>query len=154
MSSKCPFFCLVLNVAQNQWGFFRLLEENDEENKKVAKQREIRLQKEAIETEQNIRAELVQIEAQEKVRRRQVEEKIIAESLAIDNRIRKEDLEKAIEIALDNPIDYEFAIDTQGHIFRGRETKSTLVAKDEREIIPKPPTEQEIILNLRKKSES
>ena len=134
--------------------FFRLLEENDEENKKVAKQREIRLQKEAIETEQNIRAELVQIEAQEKVRRRQVEEKIIAESLAIDNRIRKEDLEKAIEIALDNPIDYEFAIDTQGHIFRGRETKSTLVAKDEREIIPKPPTEQEIILNLRKKSES
>ena len=57
-------------------GFFRLLEENDEENKKVAKQREIRLQKEAIETEQNIRAELVQIEAQEKVRRRQVEEKI------------------------------------------------------------------------------
>ena len=120
--------------------FFRLLEENDEENKKVAKQREIRLQKEAIETEQNIRAELVQIEAQEKVRRRQVEEKIIAESLAIDNRIRKEDLEKAIEIALDNPIDYEFAIDTQGHIFRGRETKSTLVAKDEREIIPKPPT--------------
>ena len=135
-------------------GFFRLLEENDEENKKVAKQREIRLQKEAIETEQNIRAELVQIEAQEKVRRRQVEEKIIAESLAIDNRIRKEDLEKAIEIALDNPIDYEFAIDTQGHIFRGRETKSTLVAKDEREIIPKPPTEQEIILNLRKKSES
>ena len=150
-----PFFCLVLNVAQNQWDFFfRLLEENDEENKKVAKQREIRLQKEAIETEQNIRAELVQIEAQEKVRRRQVEEKIIAESLAIDNRIRKEDLEKAIEIALDNPIDYEFAIDTQGHIFRGRETKSTLVAKDEREIIPKPPTEQEIILNLRKKSES
>ena len=131
-----------------------MLEENDEENKKVAKQREIRLQKEAIETEQNIRAELVQIEAQEKVRRRQVEEKIIAESLAIDNRIRKEDLEKAIEIALDNPIDYEFAIDTQGHIFRGRETKSTLVAKDEREIIPKPPTEQEIILNLRKKSES
>jgi len=148
-----PFFCLVF-VAQNQCLFFRLLEENDEENKKVAKQREIRLQKEAIETEQNIRAELVQIEAQEKVRRRQVEEKIIAESLAIDNRIRKEDLERAIEIALDNPIDYEFAIDTQGHIFRGRETKSTLVAKDEREIIPKPPTEQEIILNHRKKSES
>ena len=154
MSSKC-LFCRFLIVAQNQWDFFfRLLEENDEENKKVAKQREIRLQKEAIETEQNIRAELVQIEAQEKVRRRQVEDKIIAESLAIDNRIRKEDLEKAIEIALDNPIDYEFAIDTQGHIFRGRETKSTLVAKDEREIIPKPPTEQEIILNLRKKSES
>ena len=148
-----PFFSSRFECCSKSV-FFRLLEENDEENKKVAKQREIRLQKEAIETEQNIRAELVQIEAQEKVRRRQVEEKIIAESLAIDNRIRKEDLEKAIEIALDNPIDYEFAIDTQGHIFRGRETKSTLVAKDEREIIPKPPTQQEIILNLRKKSES
>ena len=149
-----PFLSRFECCSKSVGFLFRLLEENDEENKKVAKQREIRLQKEAIETEQNIRAELVQIEAQEKVRRRQVEEKIIAESLAIDNRIRKEDLEKAIEIALDNPIDYEFAIDTQGHIFRGRETKSTLVAKDEREIIPKPPTEQEIILNLRKKSES
>ena len=124
------------------------MEDNEEENKKVAKQRELRLQKEAIENEQNIREELVQIEAKEKVRRRHVEQMITEESLAIDNRIRKEDLERTIEIALDNPIDFEFAIDTEGHIFRGRETKSILVPKDERDVIPKPPTQQEIILNL------
>ena len=88
------------------------------------------------------------------MRQRQVEEMIAVESEAIDNRIRKEDLEKAIEIALDNPIDYEFAIDKEGHIFRGRETKSILVQKDERELIPKPPTEQEIILNLKKSREN
>merc|ERR1712004_469491 len=64
--------------------------------------------KEIIENEQNIREELVQIEAKEKVRRRQVEQLISSESLAIDNRIRKEDLERTIEIALDNPIDNEF----------------------------------------------
>ena len=130
------------------------MEDNEEENKKVAKQRELRLQKEAIENEQNIREELVQIEAKEKVRRRQVEQMITEESLAIDNRIRKEDLERTIEIALDNPIDFEFAIDTEGHIFRGRETKSILVPKDERDVIPKPPTQQEIILNLKKEIES
>ena len=79
---------------------------------------------------------------------------ISEESLAIDNRIRKEDLERTIEIALDNPIDFEFAIDTEGHIFRGRETKSILVPKDERDVIPKPPTQQEIILNLKKEIES
>merc|ERR1711894_365159 len=132
----------------------KLLEDNDEVNKTVAKQRELRLQKESIENEQNIREELVQIEAKEKVRRRQVEQLISSESLAIDNRIRKEDLERTIEIALDNPIDNEFAIDTEGHIFRGRETKSSLVAKDERDLIPKPPTQQEIILNLKVKNES
>ena len=58
------------------------MEDNEEENKKVAKQRELRLQKEAIENEQNIREELVQIEAKEKVRRRQVEQMISEESLA------------------------------------------------------------------------
>ena len=130
------------------------MEDNEEENKKIAKRRELRLQKEAIENEQNIREELVQIEAKEKVRRRQVEQMISEESLAIDNRIRKEDLERTIEIALDNPIDFEFAIDTEGHIFRGRETKSILVRKDERDVIPKPPTQQEIILNLKKDIES
>ena len=130
------------------------MEDNEEENKKVAKQRELRLQKEALENEQNIREELVQIEAKEKVRRRNVEQMITEESLAIDNRIRKEDLERTIEIALDNPIDFEFAIDTEGHIFRGRETKSILVPKDERDVIPKPPTQQEIILNLKKEIES
>ena len=112
------------------------------------------MEKEALETEQTIRVELDQIEAKERLRQRQVEEMIAAESEAIDNRIRKEDLEKAIEIALDNPIDYEFAIDKEGHIFRGRETKSILVHRDERELIPKPPTEQEIILNLKKSREN
>ena len=112
------------------------------------------MQKEGIETEQNIRAELDQIEAKERIRQRQVEEMIAAESQAIDNRIRKEDLEKVIEIALDNPIDYEFAIDKEGHIFRGRETKSNLVPKDDLELIPKPPTQHEILLNLKKSREN
>ena len=102
---------------------------------------------------QNYRKNL-SLEAKEKVRRRNVEQMITEESLAIDNRIRKEDLERTIEIALDNPIDFEFAIDTEGHIFRGRETKSILVPKDERDVIPKPPTQQEIILNLKKEIES
>ena len=59
-------------------------------------------------------------------------------------------MEKVIEIALDNPIDYEYAIDKEGFIYRGRETKSILVSKDEREAIPRPATQQEILLNIKK----
>ena len=64
----------------------------------------------------------------------------------MENRIKFEDLEKAIEIALDSPIDYEYAIDTEGHIYRGRETKSILIKRDDREKIPRPVKEGERLL--------
>ena len=75
-----------------------------------------------------------------------MEDYIKQETKALDNRIRLEDLEKAIETALDNPIDLEFAIDTEGHIYRGRETKSILVKKEDREKIPRPVKEGEKLL--------
>ena len=56
-----------------------------------------------------------------------MEDYIKQETKALDNRIRLEDLEKAIETALDNPIDLEFAIDTERHVYRGQETKSIFV---------------------------
>jgi small subunit ribosomal protein S26 len=54
----------------------------------------------------------------------------------MENRIRREDLEKAIETALANPVDFEFAIDTAGNIFRGRTTKSKKLNPTEFEKIP------------------
>ena len=71
---------------------------------------------------------------------------IEAETQAIENRIREEDLDRVIEAALQNPIDHEFAIDLQGNIYRGRYTKSIEVSPQSREKIPVPPTIAEKIL--------
>jgi hypothetical protein len=43
-------------------------------------------------------------------------------------------------------VDHEFAIDLQGHIYRGRYTKSVEVAAGQREKIPVPMTVAERIL--------
>merc|ERR1712051_630908 len=107
----------------------QLLQENEEINAQIAKTRELRLQKEAIIEEETIRHELKEYDKEKAIKNREMEDFIKEETKA---------LEKAIEIALDNPIDYEYAIDTEGHIYRGRETKSILVKKDAREKIPRP----------------
>merc|ERR1740129_1093327 len=124
----------------------QLLQENEEINAQIAKTRELRLQKEAIIEEETIRHELKEYDKEKAIKNREMEDFIKEETKALENRIKLEDLEKAIEIALDNPIDYEYAIDTEGHIFRGRETKSTLVKKDAREKIPRPMKEGEKLL--------
>ena len=40
-------------------------------------------------------------------------------------------MEKAIEEAIANPTDYNFAIDDDGHVFRGRNTKPSDVEREE-----------------------
>ena len=54
----------------------------------------------------------------------------------MENRIEPEDLERAIETALANPIDHEFAIDLEGNIFRGRSTKSNKIKPEQLERLP------------------
>ena len=127
--------------------FIKLLQANEEINVKIAKERELRLQKESIIEEEEIRNKVIEFEKEKLKQDREMEEYIHSETLAIENRIRLEDLEKTIETALDNPLDYEFAIDLEGYIYRGRETKSVLVPDEEREKIRRPPTESEILLN-------
>ena len=75
---------------------------------------------------------------------------IESETEAISNRIRAEDLDRAIETALQNPTDPEFAIDLQGNIYRGRYTKSIEVPITNREKIPVPMTVAEKILSGQK----
>ena len=54
----------------------------------------------------------------------------------MEKRIREEDLVRAIETALANPLDLEYAIDLKGNIFRGRKTKSKKVNPAYYEQIP------------------
>ncbi len=66
----------------------------------------------------------------------------------------QEALAKAIEHALDNPVDHEFAIDLEGNIYRGRYTKSTSVPPNKREKIPAPPKWGVIQLDRREGEEA
>ena len=126
--------------------FLRKLKENENVNAKVAKDRTVRLEKEMKEQEQDILRQVDEFEKQKLKEESDLEDFIRSETVAIENRIRLEDLEKAIEKALDNPIDYEYAIDKDGYIYHGRETKSNQVPKEERVKILQPQTESEILL--------
>jgi len=108
----------------------------------------LRLKKEQIKEEETIREELSEYKRKEDIRHREMGDFIKEESKAMENRIKLEDLEKAIEEALANPVDYEYAIDDTGHIYRGRETKSVYVDKNSREKIPRPMKENEKLLQI------
>ena len=103
------------------------LADNDEENKRIAEARALRLLNEAEERKSRIQNELIAHEEQEKILLEKVEVKVEKEIVEMENRIKPEDLERAIETALANPVDFEYAIDLQGNIFRGRTTKSKKV---------------------------
>lgn len=126
-----------------------LLAENDKVNEEVAKQRKIRLKNERLEEENLAKEQLRLKDKEEREAQRELENYIKEESEALENRIREENLEKAIEAALDNPVDHEFAIDVQGHIYRGRTLKCNDVPKENRQKIPRPLKDHEKLLKQR-----
>merc|ERR1719187_1301416 len=115
---------------------FKMIQLNEEENKKVAARRVARLKVEAEERKIRIARELEEFGNREKERIAAVDQMVEKQKIEMENRIRVEDLEKAIEIALANPVDFEYAIDTEGNIFRGRSTKSKKMDPKDYEKIP------------------
>merc|ERR1712080_30411 len=99
----------------------------------IAALRAKRLEQEAEQRKLEIAENIECIEKEEKVRIEKVDAFVRQEAKEIKNMIKQEDVVKAIEEALANPVDYEFAIDTEGHIFRGRTTKSSKVPRENRE---------------------
>merc|ERR1712050_117703 len=107
------------------------LEENEEENKRVSILRAARLVKEAEERKVRIKQELEDFENREQERLVRVDKIVEKHKSEMERRIEPEELEKAIETALANPVDYEFAIDLEGNIFRGRTTKSKKIKPED-----------------------
>merc|ERR1712227_1025883 len=112
------------------------LQENDEENKRQAELRAARLAKESEERKVRILRELEEFESSELERLARVDNIVEKHKAEMENRIEPEDLERAIETALANPIDHEFAIDLEGNIFRGRSTKSNKIKPEQLERLP------------------
>merc|ERR1719244_2521584 len=82
---------------------------------------------------QKIEQDIKQAEQAEFERISAADEFVRRQSELIEKRILPEKLEEAILEALDNPLDPEFAIDLQGHIYRGRKTRSLKVPPENRE---------------------
>ena len=87
--------------------------------------------KEAEERKVRIKQELEDFEDREEERLTRVDQIVEKHQSEMERRIEPDQLEKAIEIALANPVDYEFAIDLEGNIFRGRTTKSKKIKPED-----------------------
>ena len=64
------------------------------------------------------RADLEEHARLDEVRQQQIAEVVASETESMEKRIRPEDLGRAVEEALANPTDYEYAIDTEGNMYR------------------------------------
>ncbi|CAB4061310.1 MRPS26 [Lepeophtheirus salmonis] len=119
----------------------RLIMENEAENARIAALRKIRLENEACLKEEQIKAEVLIQEAKEVDRIKKADQFITQQAEEFKDRVTLDNLVLKIEKALDSPVDYEYAIDKEGHIYKGRYTKSILVPSDQREKIEVPKRE-------------
>ena len=138
-----------LQAAKEEEKHKDLIRKNEILNTEIAEKREVRLKIEAKEEEERINSELNFAREKESQRLSVIKNVVVSEKEQLGMRIKTvDDLETAILIALDNPVDNEFAIDKEGHIYRGRYTKSIQVPLQEREKIPIPLSEGDRILGL------
>ena len=109
----------------------RLVKENEEENELIRIEREKRVQQlleeKKVKAKEKVEAFRIEKEEQRLKAKALVEQEI----KALESCVKIEDVREAVERALDNPVDYEFAIDLKGNIFRGRYTQSNKVHADD-----------------------
>lgn len=114
-----------------------LLIENDKINQEVAERRKQRIEEQTRRKKEEAERKVKEEEEKKKVRREQLKMLIEREKQELEKAVKDDaGLERAIAEVLDNPVDHEFAIDLEGHIYKGRYTKSILVPEDQREKIP------------------
>nr|ACO11319.1 Probable 28S ribosomal protein S26, mitochondrial precursor [Caligus rogercresseyi] len=119
----------------------QLILQNEAENAILEDKRKHRLKEEALQKEEAIRADVQRELAKEKELNEKADTFVLQQIAELKDRITEENLLQRIQSALDNPVDYEYAIDKEGHIYKGRYTKSLLIPSEEREKIPTPKQE-------------
>ncbi|XP_053953434.1 probable 28S ribosomal protein S26, mitochondrial [Anastrepha ludens] len=113
---------IVLTPEQEEAEFQRCLLENEAWNQTIAAERNERLQKERERQAVEIRERLEAARLRGEERLERAEEIVRREKELAKTFITRDNLEVAIEQALANPVDYNFSIDLQGNIYRGRKT--------------------------------
>lgn len=105
---------------KEQEDYNRCVKENEIWNAEVAKLREARLEKEQQDTREKILQSLMQHKEQQKLLFTQAEIFVRQEKEKSKTFITAENIDEAIERALVNHVDYNFAIDTEGNRYIGR----------------------------------
>lgn len=111
------------------------LKENEKWNNEVALLREQRLLQEQEVRRESILAKLVASEERQTERMEKAEQMVREEKERAKFYITADNINKAIEDALASPVDHNYAIDLEGHIYRGHKTKPSDVPADELEKI-------------------
>ncbi|KAH8309882.1 hypothetical protein KR067_011329 [Drosophila pandora] len=111
---------IVLTPEQEEAEFLKCVDINATWNAKIAKERDQRLAKEREEKVAYVQERLEARQLREEERREQANLRVLREIESSKTFITRENLDAAIETALANPVDHNFAIDLAGNLYRGR----------------------------------
>ncbi|KAH8411114.1 hypothetical protein KR222_003568 [Zaprionus bogoriensis] len=115
---------IVLTPEQEEAEFQRCINENASWNALIAGEREVRRVKEREAKVAYVQERLDARQIWQEEQREQVDQRIRYEIEQSKMFITRENLDKAIETALANPVDYNFAIDIAGNLYKGRGLQS------------------------------
>ncbi|XP_013108427.1 small ribosomal subunit protein mS26 [Stomoxys calcitrans] len=110
----------VLTPEQEEADFQRCLKENENWNQEIALIREARLAKERQTKVDYVQERLRLAEQREEEKMEKIEDLVRKQKELSKTFITRDNLDAAIEQAIANPIDYNFSIDLQGNMYRGR----------------------------------
>eukprot|EP00095_Tigriopus_kingsejongensis_P002265 snap_masked-scaffold633_size121756-processed-gene-0.14 protein:Tk02265 transcript:snap_masked-scaffold633_size121756-processed-gene-0.14-mRNA-1 annotation:"probable 28s ribosomal protein mitochondrial precursor" len=122
-----------------------LLAQNQAANAQVAEARVQRKAEELERLKREAEEDLTQIQKQERNRLEALELRVASETESVKNAVTLANLEQKIEEALANPVDHEYAIDTEGHIYHGRYTECRDVPDNEKVKIAQPKDELDFL---------
>jgi len=112
----------VLTPEQEEAEFQKCIEANAAWNAAIAKERDQRLAKEREEKVAYVQERLEARQVREEERKEQANQRVLLEIERSKTYITRENLDAAIETALANPVDHNYAIDLAGNLYQGRST--------------------------------
>ncbi|XP_012268621.2 probable 28S ribosomal protein S26, mitochondrial [Athalia rosae] len=119
-----------LHLKEEQEDFERCWKINEDWNAARAKEREVRLAEEwKIRSEQILETMVIK-DQYRKDKLETIEEKVKQLKEASKHFITADNIDQAIEDALDNPVNYNWAMDSAGTIYRGKYIKPEFEIKD------------------------
>ncbi|KAH8270295.1 hypothetical protein KR018_006805 [Drosophila ironensis] len=111
---------IVLTPEQEEAEFQRCLDRNAAWNASIAGEREGRLARERAEKAAYVQERLEARQVREEERRELAQQRVLREIERSGSFVTRENLDAAIEAALANPVDHNFAIDLAGNLYPGR----------------------------------
>lgn len=113
---------LLKSPEQVQAEFDEAIKINTEWNAECAKVRSVRMEKKLKEQEQYVLERLALKEERDEEKRKLVREAIELQKDQSKHFITEENIDEAIERALANVVDYNFAIDMDGNMYKGSQS--------------------------------